>query len=229
MALLVSVVMTLHGASEPAEFEPGRINALIVRDSCVVESQRARACVLGITSVMQPLAVSSEFLGAKRVLLEMGEGVADALRVAATRVSLVSEVQLMTAIHPRGPLFRETESMLASAIGARVPTAHRDLLLPLLEIALPLIHTRRVQSIGAAVPTRRCHPVGDLLRCVGAVRAWASRRDAELVLTAAELRGHARLRACLHALAAERRVVQVRHRRMILNGPDVIALLGAQS
>ena len=89
---------------------------------------------------------------------------------------------------------------------------------------LPLIRTQRM-SVGMSVPFWRCHPLGDLLRCVRAVRDWDP-RTAELALSPRTLKEHPRLRMALDALAASRRVVRVARRQYVFSTPDVLMLLG---
>lgn len=230
-SMVVSVVWSFLGFADPPEFAPGCIEAKLVRDCACVEAQRASACLIGLRSELRPMAISSEFLAAKKVLTSMAPQVEDDLRSAACAISHCSEVEIVTVCHPNGPFYHKTESMLSSSIrtllpSGLAPSAYRGFVRTALELALPLIRTQRVQR-GVDVPFFRCHPIGDLLRCVPLVRSWDWRKSGDLVLSPRALINHPQLRASLDTLAKHRLVVRVQKRQYVFCTADVIQLLGS--
>lgn len=228
---LSSVVWTMLGVEKPSEFQPGRVDAKLVRELACVEGQRASACLMGLETEMAPYKMAKTWHRTKKTVLELPEHMQDDLREAACAISRFSEVELVTCCHPATPLFRRTEGKLVRAVREHMFKSvfdepyYVDFVRTAMELSLPLIRTQRI-SVGT-LPHLRRHPLADRLFAVREVREWQPTAGKDLVLSPTMLKLHPVLRASLDACVAQRVLVRVHRRCYRFSSADLLCLMSA--
>ncbi|MAT10524.1 MAG: hypothetical protein CMM02_05900 [Rhodopirellula sp.] len=176
IVMLASFVQQLLGPADLPTFEPGVVDAFIVRSIAMAERERAHRAFCTLREQIKPLYAGVEFAQARQVVLEaLQSHVENEVQMALVPLSNFSMQDIVTVFHWDSRLLPivldkltgRTREFLVDKPSAR----YKEFPLTTLKLFLPIISAFR-NRVG--VDTLACsNPLASLLLTIPAVYAWA--------------------------------------------------------
>ena len=176
IVLLASFVQQLLGPADLPTFEPGVVDAFIVRSIAMAERERAHRAFCALREQIKPLYAGVEFAQARRVVLEaLQSHVENEVQMALVPLSNFSMQDIVTVFHWDSRLLpivlEKLTSRTRELLVDKPSERYKEFPLTTLKLFLPIISAFRTR---VGIDTLACsNPLASLLLTIPAVYAWA--------------------------------------------------------